>query len=79
MAISGLAVTLSSQDALRDRALQALREHPAVTVGPQAGCRVAVVLETPTIQDDKDTFEALKRVPGVVHVDLISVFYEEAP
>ncbi len=71
MPITGLVAHLSDDPALRAEALESLRAHPRVTVGPIEGARAALVTETERAEDDPVLFESLGALPGVLLVSVV--------
>jgi nitrate reductase NapAB chaperone NapD len=78
MPISGLVITLADDDARCDAALVALRQHGAITLGPQTGPRLPVVVETDSDDEDRQVWEWLQSLPGVLQVDVAMIHFEEA-
>lgn len=78
MAISGLVVTLSDDNAAA-AALSRLSSDQRLTLGEQFGRRVAVVAETPSVQDDRLLFDELWGTPGITHVDVTFVHLDAEP
>jgi nitrate reductase NapAB chaperone NapD len=70
MTIAGIVATLTpdhgSQQALHD----ALASLPEVTPGPLRGNRMALVLETATMGEQRMLWERLQALPGVVSLTL---------
>lgn len=79
MAISGLAIQLSPEPDQRGSALLALEAHPQVELGPSKGNRIAVMLDTPDAHQDRRAVRQLERLPGVLRVDLVCVYFDEKP
>lgn len=79
MAISGLAILLEADPESQRTALAALASRPDLVIGPQVGPRVAVTLETPDLDSDRAAVDALRAVPGVLHLDVICVFFPDDP
>ena len=78
MAISGLAILLSPVPDLCASALAALADHSELELGPRAGDRIAAVLDTPDARQDRVAVEALAAIPGVLRVDLVCVYFDDA-
>jgi hypothetical protein len=78
MPISGLVVSLVSDRQLRDEALELIRMEPRIEVGAMHANRMAIVLDTPTIDEDKRLWCWLSSLPGVVFVDLAMVAFDPA-
>ena len=78
MPISGLVITLADDAARRDAALAALRDHAAIDLGPQTGSRVPIVVETASDDEDRQVWEWLQSLPGVMQVDVAMIHFEEA-
>lgn len=79
MSVSGLVLTFRD-DAAVERGMAAISADPRLTVGDRFACKVAVVAETPSVKDDLDLVDELRRTPGVVHVDVACVHLDtDAP
>jgi hypothetical protein len=74
--ISGLVATLTADASLAQSALQAIRQHPALEAGPQDGSRLPLVLETATPSESHDLSEWLVELPGIEHVDVAFVHWD---
>jgi len=83
MPVLGAVLTLSRESAQRDGTVAALRTDDRVTLGDLAGSRLPVVLETDSRGEDKACWEAVTRLPGVLHAELayadFSDLHEPAP
>jgi hypothetical protein len=78
MPISGLVVSLVSDPQLREEAIGKIRAEPRIEVGAIHANRMAIVLDTPTIEDDKRLWNWLSSLPGVVFVDLAMVAFDSS-
>lgn len=58
-------------------ALAAIAALPGLTIGERFGDRLPVVLDTPTRAADREAWETLGALPGVTHVDLVSVEFSD--
>jgi len=76
MAISGLVVKLAEDDDA-GAALARLAADSRITLGERFGNRLAVVAETSNVQADRDLFDELSAMPGIVHVDVTFVHLGE--
>jgi len=70
MPVLGAVLTLSDEPALRDAIVDTLGADVRVTLGDATGNRLPVVLETDSRGEDKACWEAVTRLPGVMHVEL---------
>jgi hypothetical protein len=75
MTISALVVTLDPL--AQEQAYQALSIDPRLTLGGSIGGRLPLVAETDTPRDGVELVEELLLVPGVLHVDVVSVDFTE--
>jgi hypothetical protein len=75
--ISGLVANLTADAALALSALQAIRQHPALELGPQDGRRLPLVLETATPGESHQLSEWLYELPGVEHIDVAFVHWDD--
>jgi hypothetical protein len=71
MGISAVTVTLSGAPAEQRKTERALARHPYVTLGPRRGPRVAMVLDAPSLDEERATFAWLQGQPGVTQVALV--------
>jgi len=71
MPVSGLVLTLTDAAPAREQALATVRSHPAVDVGEPCGGRVPIVVDTLDSEADKEMWEWLGALPGVLFVDLV--------
>ncbi|MEY4550981.1 MAG: hypothetical protein RL685_7176 [Pseudomonadota bacterium] len=59
--------------------LAELARDPCVELGQPQGAQVPVVCETPTLEEGRQLFERLRRMEGVVNVDVLSIDFEDEP
>ncbi|MCW5755574.1 MAG: hypothetical protein KIT24_12775 [Phycisphaeraceae bacterium] len=71
MPVSGLILSLSDHQHMREQALQAIHGHGLITAGALQGRRLPIVVDTPTSEQDREVWEWLSELPGVVFVDLV--------
>ena len=77
MWISSIVVTLDTADATSHAVEQALRALAVFTLGERAGAKLPVVLEAPDGATTRYWHEWVEQLPGVVHVDVAFVSFEE--
>lgn len=77
MPISGLVVTLCSDDSRCQETLAALQSHEGIQLGPRQDDRLALVLETPDSQSDRQVWEWLQSLPGVVQIEIAVIHFDE--
>lgn len=77
MPISGLVVSLVSDRQLREEAIATIKAEPCIEVGVIQSQRMAIVLDTPSTDDDKRLWCWLSSLPGVVFVDVAMVAFED--
>ena len=77
MAISGLVLTLTDNDALRARTLQLLAEMPELALGEPTGLRQPAVADTPHRWTDRELFERLQAMPGVHYAEVAYVWFDD--
>jgi hypothetical protein len=75
--ISGLVANLTADATLAHSALQAIKQHPALELGPQDGRRLPLVLETATPGESHELSEWLCELPGVEHIDVAFVHWDD--
>lgn len=77
MPVSGLVVTLSADAALAAGAVSMLRCLPGVELGERRDARLPVVTEAASSAAAHDLHDAIRALPGVIHVDVTFVAYED--
>lgn len=78
MPISSLVVTLSTDTSTLETALVALGSTQGVTLGPRIGHRIALVLETGSLAEGRETVEGhIAGITGVQHIDVIRIDFED--
>lgn len=73
MTVSGIVITLSPDPGLSAQAIDTLTADPRFELGELSGARLPVVLETETLYEQRDTFQALTDVDGVTFASLVYV------
>ncbi|GAA4443507.1 hypothetical protein GCM10023156_00650 [Novipirellula rosea] len=81
MPISGLVVTLSDNDTERANALNSLRRDPRIELGisepeQRHAMRIPIVVDTQSNDEDKQVWQWLNELTGVVFVDVALVGFE---
>ena len=79
MAISGLVVTLADDDAAADAAVARMGADPRLTLGDRFGHRLAVVVDTPSVDADRALWDELRQMSGVTFVDVTFVYLDTDP
>jgi len=77
MPISGLLISLDRDPARRAEAMDALHQHPAIEIGEGEECRVPIVVDTTSSQEDRAVWDWLHQQPGISFVDVVYVHFEE--
>jgi hypothetical protein len=78
MPISSLVITLSHNPSAAHAAFAALQRTPGVTLGPCIGCRLALVLESASLAQGRETVEGyIAELEGVHHIDVIRIDFED--
>ena len=82
MPISGLVVTLSDSDTERADAIDAMRREPRIELGiseleQTVASRIPIVVDTQSNEGDKQVWQWLNDLPGVVFVDVALVGFED--
>ena len=77
MPVSGLVVSLSDQHDLREATIDTIRQESRIEVGVIQSQRMAVVVDTPTREEDKEIWNWLNALPGVTFVDVALVGFED--
>ena len=77
MPVAGLVLTLSCDGGARDALFETLRGMQGLTVGPRKGAQVALVLETATLREQRDVWDALSETPGVAGIQLAYAHLDE--
>jgi nitrate reductase NapAB chaperone NapD len=78
MPVSGLVVSFSDQPDLREKAMDAIRDDSRIEIGVTKSQRMAIVIDTPSSDEDKQLWGWLNSLPGVVFVDVVMVGFEES-
>ena len=76
MPVSGLVVSFAADAQLRESAIQLIRSEPRIEVGTFAHNKLAIVVDTTSSEEDKQLWEWLNTLPGVVFVDVALVGFE---
>ena len=77
MTISGVILTLVDDPTLADQAMQWIRQAPELSLGHIDGVRIAAVAETESPQADRRLWHTLQEQPGIAHVDITGVFFDD--
>ena len=77
MTTSGLLVTFDPNFAGQAEAMATIREAGPFNLGEAVDNRLPVGLEAPTPHDSAQWYDWLRRLPGVINIDVVSVEYEE--
>ena len=77
MTISGVILTLAEDPTLADEAMNWIHQAPELTVGHREGRRIAAVAETESPKADRRLWHTLQEQPGIAHVDITGVFFNE--
>jgi hypothetical protein len=77
MPVSGLVVSLTQEPELRRKTVDAIRGEPRIDIGPIHSDRMALVIDTASSAEDKQLWDWLKQLPGVVFVDVALVAFED--
>lgn len=78
MPICGYSVLLTERDEPAQRALELMQSDRRLEIGIRAGRRVAVVGETDSPDDDRRLWNWLNEQPGIAHVDVVFVHFDES-
>ena len=77
MPVSGLVVSLANEPNLRETAIDAIRQESQIEIGVINSLRMAVVVDTPSSEEDKEIWTWLNALPGVTFVDVAMVGFED--
>jgi hypothetical protein len=77
MTTSGLVITFHPQFAEQSATVECIRQAGPFTLGEQVDNRLPVALEAPTPRDSESWCAWLRKLPGVMNVDVASVEYGE--
>lgn len=78
MPVSGLIVTLDRAPDVADAAVRAIAQRDDLTLGQRAGVKLPLVSDTADKTHDKALWSWLQRLPGVVHVDVVMIHFDES-
>ncbi|MCA9287639.1 MAG: hypothetical protein KDA05_03590 [Phycisphaerales bacterium] len=79
MSVSGLVITLATDDPKAEHTLRLLAGDTRLTLGERFGRRVPAVAETPGVAEDRALIDDLRALDGVANVDVTFVALDEAP
>lgn len=79
MPVSGLRITLVDDETIAQRALTALGDDDRVEIGVRNAAHVAAVVDTVDRDEDKHVWRWINELPGVRHVDVVFVSFDESP
>ena len=75
--ISGILIHLVEDAVLCDKTVAAIAEHPSVEIGDRSGLRLPAVIDIDNKNSAEKVNEWLMSLPGVSHVDVTFVHFEE--
>lgn len=73
MPVSGLVLTLGDAPGA---ALDALRTHPEIELGERFAAKQPIVVDTQTRARDREVWDWLRALPGVLHVDVACIHFD---
>ncbi len=73
MSISGLVVTLCAEDGAAAQAVSRMSADARLNVGERFGRRLALVAETMSVEEDRELWDQLRGLSGVVNLDVTFV------
>lgn len=76
MPVSGLVLSLCDDVAVRDTTLAMIEREPLITTGPCRANRLAIVLDTPSSEEDKRLWNWLNSLPGTILLEVAFVGHE---
>jgi hypothetical protein len=79
MPISGLVLTLDTNSDLRQRTWEALEQHPGIDVGTWHEDRLPIVTDSPDEQADRELWDWLQALPGVLKLEIAVIHFENEP
>lgn len=74
--VGGVLVRLSDEPERRERAIEALVSHPAITMGPKTGTWWPLAVVAENASEGRDLHAWLATLPGVEWVEVVSVYFE---
>lgn len=77
MPVSGLVVSLAEEPELRQLAIDAIGRESRIEIGSIHSNRMAIVIDTASSDEDKQLWNWLMDLPGVVFVDVALVAFEQ--
>ena len=78
MPVSGLVVVLADEADLRAAAVRAMELDRSIELGPVHGNRLALIVETPSGQEDRRVWDMLHHLAGVRLVEVVFVGWDHA-
>ena len=76
--VGGLCVHLTEDVNQSQRAIALMRQRESITLGKPHGQRLPAVVESADRADAEANLEWLRHLPGVLHVDVVFVHFDEA-
>ncbi len=77
MPISGLVVTFSSAVTDHSVSIEALDAIPEIETGAASGSKLAIVVDSASKDRDREIWDAVRELPGVVDVSVALVAFDE--
>ena len=76
MPVSGLVITLTHDTLQREAAIGAIRSDRRIEIGTIGSSKMAIVVDTPSSDDDKQLWEWLQAIDGVLQVEVAMIGFE---
>jgi hypothetical protein len=73
-----LVISMATEGRTADEAAAAIAGRPEFRVGSRQGQRLPAVLDTPDAETDRRCWRWLRGLPGVAHVDVVFIHFEDA-
>ena len=75
--ISGLVVTFNSPVKHHLAAVESLAAFPEVEIGQRGGSKLAIVVDSENKRRDREIWDAVQQLPGVIDVAVAMVAFDE--
>lgn len=77
MPVSGLVISLSENHQWRQAAIDAIGDEPRIEIGVIESGRMSVVMDTADSEEDKQLWNWLSSLGGVIHLDVAMIGFED--
>jgi nitrate reductase NapAB chaperone NapD len=79
MPLSGLVVTFQSPVKNHLASVRKLQEIPEIEIGESGGSKLAIAIDSISSDRDKEIWNAVQALPGVIDVAVVMVAFDDEP